>query len=99
MQIVSQHRAPARELGGFQYEEWISAAGPCPISTALPARRASDQFHACQTIVTVQMVSIVAKNRYSGSAGGRPIPISGGMKVRKPFTRVTMVPAMMFAIR
>ena len=50
-------------------------------------------------MTTVQTVSIVAKNRYSGKAGGRPHPTRGGMKVRKPLTRVTMLPAMIFASR
>src|SRR5262249_60486376 len=59
----------------------------------------SDQVHACQTMAAVQMVSIVAKNRYSGKAGGWPHPTRGGMKVRKPLTRVTMLPAMIFVSR
>jgi hypothetical protein len=45
----------------------------------------------------VQIVSIVPKNKYSGKAGGLPHPARGGMKVRKPFTRVIMPPAMIFA--
>ena len=47
----------------------------------------------------VATVSIVAKNKYSGRAGGLPHPTRGGTKVRKPFTRVSMTPAMMFASR
>src|SRR5215472_5265631 len=57
----------------------------------------SDQVHACQTMTTVQTVSIVAKNKYSGKAGGLPHPSRGGTKVRKPFTRVRTEPAMIFA--
>src|SRR5579872_610047 len=56
-----------------------------------------DQVHACQTMTEVHIVSIVAKNKYSGKAGGLPHPTRGGTKVRKPFTRVTMTPAMIFA--
>src|SRR5581483_8395953 len=59
----------------------------------------SDQVHACQTMIEVHTVSMVAKNKYSGKAGGRPQPISGGMKVRKPLTKVSMLPAMIFASR
>jgi len=33
----------------------------------------------------VATVSIVAKNKYSGKAGGLPHPAGGGSKVRKPF--------------
>jgi hypothetical protein len=47
---------------------------------------ASDQVHACQIMIEVHTVSMVAKNKYSGKAGGRPSPISGGMKVREPLT-------------
>jgi hypothetical protein len=32
----------------------------------------------------VATVSIVAKNKYSGKAGGLPHPARGGTKVRKP---------------
>src|ERR1700722_1825779 len=58
-----------------------------------------DQVHACQMITTVHTVSIVAKNKYSGKAGGLPHPTSGGTKVRKPFTRVRRIPATIFATR
>ena len=47
----------------------------------------------------VATVSIVAKNKYSGKAGGLPHPSRGATKVRKPFTRVRKVPAMIFASR
>ena len=47
----------------------------------------------------VHTVSIVAKNKYSGKAGGLPHPARGGTKVRKPFTRVMMLPAIIFASR
>jgi hypothetical protein len=47
----------------------------------------------------VHTVSIVAKNKYSAKAGGLPHPARGGTKVRKPFTRVTTPPAMIFASR
>src|SRR5207253_2061180 len=63
------------------------------------AASAPDQLHACRMMTTVQTVSIVAKNRYSGKAGGLPHPARGGTKVRKPFTSVTIPPAMIFAIR
>jgi len=57
-----------------------------------------DQVHACQTMTEVHTVSIVAKNKYSGRAGVRA-PTRGGTKVRKPFTRVKIAPAMIFARR
>jgi hypothetical protein len=47
----------------------------------------------------VAAVSIVAKNKYSGKAGGLPHPTRGGTKVRKPFTRVTIPLAIIFASR
>src|SRR6185437_4645152 len=47
----------------------------------------------------VHTVSMVAKNKYSGKAGGLPHPTRGGTKVRKPFTRVTRAPAIIFASR
>jgi hypothetical protein len=50
-------------------------------------------------MATVHTVSIVAKNKYSGKAGGLPHPSRGATKVRKPFTRVRMLPAMIFASR
>jgi hypothetical protein len=58
-----------------------------------------DQVHACQMMTEVATVSIVAKNKYSAKAGGRPHPTRGGTKVRKPFTRVRKLPAMIFASR
>src|ERR1017187_5539883 len=58
-----------------------------------------DQVHACQMMTEVHIVSIVAKNKYSGRAGGLPHPARGGTKVRKPFTRVKIAPAMIFASR
>src|SRR5215471_5052076 len=58
-----------------------------------------DHFHACQTMTTVHTVSMVAKNRYSAKAGGRPHPSRGATKVRKPLIRVRRVPAMIFASR
>jgi hypothetical protein len=47
----------------------------------------------------VARVSMVAKNKYSGKAGGRPHPSRGATKVRKPLIRVRRVPAMIFASR
>jgi hypothetical protein len=47
----------------------------------------------------VHIVSIVPKNKYSGKAGGLPHPTRGGMKVRKPFTKVIRLPAMIFVSR
>jgi len=48
----------------------------------------------------VHTVSIVAKNTYAGKTGSRKSPfVRGRTKVRKPFTRVIMVPAMIFANR
>src|SRR5580704_15556341 len=58
----------------------------------------ADQVHACQMMTEVHTVSIVAKNKYSGRAGVRA-PTRGGTKVRKPFTRVQIAPAMIFASR
>src|ERR1700749_5224442 len=58
-----------------------------------------DQDHACQMMTEVATVSIVAKNKYSGKAGGLPHPARGGTKVRKPFTRVITPPAIIFASR
>src|SRR5580704_3103301 len=58
----------------------------------------ADQVHACQMMTEVHTVSIVAKNKYSGRAGVRA-PTRGGTKVRKPFTRVKIAPAMIFASR
>jgi hypothetical protein len=40
----------------------------------------------------VATVSMVAKNRYSGKAGGRPHSSRGATKVRKPLIRVRRVP-------
>src|SRR6476646_532881 len=58
-----------------------------------------DQVHACQMMTKVQTVSIVAKNKYSGKAGGLPHPSRGGTKVTKPLTRIKTPPAMIFATR
>ena len=58
-----------------------------------------DQVHACQMMNEVATVSIVAKNKYSGKAGGLPHPARGGTKVRKPLTRVITPPAIIFASR
>jgi hypothetical protein len=41
-----------------------------------------DQVHACQMMTEMHTVSIVAKNKYSGKAGGLPHPAKGGTKVR-----------------
>src|SRR5207237_3624293 len=76
-----------------------AAAGWGTIRFELAAASIPDQVHACQTMTEVHTVSIVAKNKYSGKAGGRPNPINGGTNVRKPLTRVTMLPAMIFASR
>src|SRR5215471_10382104 len=65
----------------------------------LTAASPPDQVHACQMMTEVATVSIVAKNKYSGKAGGLPHPARGGMKVRKAFIRVTMAPAIIFASR
>ena len=59
----------------------------------------SDQVHGCQMMTEVQTVSIGAKNKYSGKAGGQPHPSIGATKVKKPFTRVRTTPAMIFAHR
>src|SRR5579864_9653113 len=50
-------------------------------------------------MIEVHTLSMVAKNKYSAKAGGLPHPARGGTKVRKPFTRVTTPPAMIFASR
>ncbi len=47
-----------------------------------------NQVHACQIMTEVATVSTVAKNKYSGKAGGRSPNKKGATKVRKPFTRV-----------
>src|ERR1700690_800883 len=48
----------------------------------------------------VHTVSIVAKNTYAGKVGSRKSPlVRGRTKVRKPFTRVIMRPAMIFVTR
>src|SRR3984957_9995932 len=75
-----------------------SVSGLPTIRSELTAASTPDQVHACQMMTEVHTVSIVAKNRYSGRAGVRA-PKRGGTKVRKPFTRVRMAPAMMFASR
>jgi hypothetical protein len=49
-------------------------------------------------MIKVHTVSIVAKNKYAGRAGVRA-PTRGGTKVRPPFIRVTIAPAMIFAGR
>src|SRR5271168_1650896 len=59
-----------------------------------------DQVHARQMMTEVHTVSIVAKNTYAGKVGSRKSPlVSGRTKVKKPFTRVKMRPAMIFASR
>src|SRR5579864_4045070 len=58
-----------------------------------------DHVHACQMMNEVATVSIVAKNKYSGKAGGLPHPSRGATKVGKPFTTVKRPPAMIFASR
>src|SRR5215475_11248984 len=60
------------------------------IRSELPSPSPSDHVHACQMMTEVHTVSMVAKNKYSGKAGGLPHPTRGGTKVRRPFTRVTM---------
>src|SRR6202011_2978512 len=69
------------------------------IRSELTAASIPDQVHACQMMTEVATVSIVAKNKYSGKAGGLPHPARGATKVRKPFTRFTMPPAIIFASR
>jgi hypothetical protein len=81
------------------YEEEIPPAGWPTINFGATAASAPGQVRACQTMTTVQTVSIVAKHKYSGNAGGRPHPTRGGMKLRKPLIRVTMLAAMIFASR
>src|SRR5580692_1672995 len=68
------------------------------IRSELTAASTADQVHACQMMTEVHTVSIIAKNKYSGRAGVRA-PKRGGTKVRKPFTRVKIEPAMIFASR
>src|ERR1700746_314195 len=73
---------------------------PCrTIRSVLTSAPTPDQVHACQMMTEVATVSIVAKNKYSGKAGGLPHPARGGTNVRKPFTRVTRPPAIIFASR
>jgi hypothetical protein len=51
-------------------------------------------------ITEVHTVSIVAKNTYAGKVGSRKSPfVRGRTKVRKPFIRVMMRPAMIFVSR
>src|SRR5262252_921224 len=69
------------------------------LSYAIRTVSTPDQVHACRMMIRVQTVSIVAKNKYSGKAGGLPHPTRGGTKVRKPLTKVTMLAATMFASR
>src|ERR1700722_9031464 len=66
---------------------------------AAPAASA-DHVHARHMMTEVHTVSIVAKNTYAGKAGSRKSPlVRGRTKVRKPFTRVKMRPAMIFVSR
>src|SRR5215471_15689136 len=83
------------EQSGSQ-EEVIPASGRRTLRSVLTSAATPDQVHACQMMTEVATVSIVAKNKYSGKAGGRPIPTRGATNVRKPFTRVKMTPAMIF---
>src|ERR1700723_3872030 len=75
-----------------------SVSGLPTIRSELTAASTPDQVHACQTMTEVHTVSIVAKNRYSGTAGVRA-PTRGGTNVRKPFIRVKIAPAMIFVSR
>src|SRR5437016_6652109 len=77
----------------------IPASGWRTLHSVLTSASTPDQVHACQMMTEVATVSIVAKNKYSGKAGGLPHPARGGTKVRKPLTRVTTPPAMIFARR
>jgi hypothetical protein len=76
----------------------IPASGWRTLRSVLTSTSTPDQVHACQMMTEVHTVSIVAKNKYSGRAGVRA-PKRGGTKVRKPFTRVQIAPAMIFASR
>jgi hypothetical protein len=76
----------------------IPGSGWRTIRSELTAASTPDQVHAYQMMTEVHTVSIVAKNKYSGRAGVRA-PTRGGTKVRKPFTRVKIAPAMIFASR
>src|ERR1700689_4874854 len=70
------------------------------IRSGLAAASTADQVHACQMMTEVHTVSIVAKNTYAGKVGSRKSPlVSGRTKVRKPFTRVKITPAMIFVTR
>ncbi len=77
----------------------IPASGWRTLRSVLTSASTPDQVHACQMMTEVATVSIVAKNKYSGKAGGLPHPARGGTKVRKPFTRVITPPAIIFASR
>src|SRR5258708_36920325 len=77
----------------------IPASGWRALRSVLTSASTPDQVHACQMMTEVATVSIVAKNKYSGKAGGLPDPARGGTKGRKPFTRVIMPPAIIFASR
>src|SRR5215467_8986378 len=77
----------------------IPASGWRTLRSVLTPASTPDQVHACQMMTEVATVSIVAKNKYSGKAGGLPHPARGGTKVRKPFTRVITAPAIIFASR
>src|SRR5947207_12879348 len=77
----------------------IPASGWRTLRSVLTSASTPDHVHACQMMTEVATVSIVAKNKYSGKAGGRPHPAKGGTKVRKPFISVRIPPAMIFANR
>ena len=77
----------------------IPASGWRTLRSVLTSASTPDQVHACQMMTEVATVSIVAKNKYSGKAGGLPHPARGGTKVREPFTRVITPPAIIFASR
>src|SRR3984893_17056936 len=77
----------------------MPASGWRTIRSELTSTSTPDQVHACQMMTEVATVSIVAKNKYSGKAGGLPHPTSGGTKVRKPFTTVRRITAAIFATR
>ena len=64
----------------------IPASGWRTLCCVLTSASTPDQVHARQMMTEVATVSIVAKNKYSGKAGGLPHPARGGTKVGKPFT-------------
>jgi len=77
-----------------------AVSGLPPIRCELTVRSTPDQVHACQMMIEVHTVSIVAKNTYAGKVGSRKSPfVRGRTKVRKPFIRVKMTPEMIFASR